>query len=141
MLVEDETIRFRPTAEILDREHVRIGLPLPDNQPATRLQHPAQLTQRLIPIRDLAKGGDKKRGVERRGREREITRVALGGNHLARVCQSCPAHQFVEHRLLQIENIESTIRPKLTRHIEAVVTGVGSDFEHPLAWSKIEHVA
>src|SRR3954467_3599785 len=100
VLVEDETDRFRSTAEIIDREHVRIGLPLPDNQAATRLQHPVQLTQRLILIRDLAKGGDKKRGVERRGREREITRVSLGGNDVGRACQSCPAHQLVEHRLL-----------------------------------------
>jgi hypothetical protein len=38
--VEDETNRFRLTAEVIDREHVRIGLPLPDDQPATWLQHP-----------------------------------------------------------------------------------------------------
>src|SRR5215212_5103511 len=100
VLVDYETDRFRSTAEIIEREHVRIGLPLPDNQPATRLQHPVQLTQRLIPIRDLAKSGDKKRGFERRGREREITRVSLGGNDVGRACQSCPAPQLVEHRLL-----------------------------------------
>jgi hypothetical protein len=139
--VEDETNRLRPTAEVIDREHVRIGLPLPDNQPATWLQHPVQLAQRLVPIRDLAQGGDKKRGVERRGREREVARVSLGGNHVRRTSHRCPAHQLVEHRLLQIENIELTIWRKLTRYIEAVVTGAGSDFEHSLARGKIEHVA
>ena len=92
-------------------------------------------------IRNLAKGGDKKRSVERCGREWEVTRVSLGGNDVGRTYQSCPAHQLVEHRLLQIENIQPTIWRKLTRDIEAVVTGAGSDFEHPLAWSKIEHVA
>ena len=141
MLVEDETNRFRPNTEIIDREHVWIGLPLPDNQSATRLQHPVQLTQCLIPIRDLAKGGDEKCGVERRGREREVSRVSLGGNHVRVAFQDSPAHELVEHRLLQIENIEPTIWRKLTRNIEAVVTGAGSDFEHPLAWSKIENVA
>ena len=141
MPVEDETNRFHPTAEVIDREHVRIGLPLPDNQPSTWFQYPVQLTQRLIPIRDLAKGGDQKRGVERRGRERQVTRVSLGGNYVRRAFHRCPAQQLVEHRLLQIENIEPTIWRKLTCYIEAVVTGAGSDFEHPLAWGKIEHVA
>ena len=140
MPVEDETNRFRPTAEVIDREHVRIGLPLPDNQPSTWFQHPVQLTQRLIPIRDLAEGGDKKRGVERRGRERGVTRVSLGGNHVRRSSHSRPAHQLVEHRLLQIESIEPTIWRKLTRYIEAVVTGAWSDFKHSLAWGKIEHL-
>jgi len=32
--VEDETNRFHPAAEVVDREHVRIGLALADNQPA-----------------------------------------------------------------------------------------------------------
>ena len=140
MLIEDETIRFRPTAEILDREHVRIRLPLPDNQPAARLQHPAQLTQRLVPIRDLAQGGDRNAASNvAAGNGR--SRASPGWQPRRRACQSCPAHQLVEHRLLQIEHIEPTIWRKLTRDVEAVVTGVGSDFEHPLAWSKIEHVA
>ena len=141
MLVEDETDRFRLTAEVIDREHVRIGLPLSDNQPAPWLEHPVQLAQRPVPVGDLAKGGNKKCGVERRGREREASRVSLGGNQVGRASHSCPAHQLVEHWLLQIEHIEPTIWRKLTRYIKAVVTGAGSDFEHPLAWSKIEHVA
>src|SRR5215217_5694555 len=113
MPVEDETNRVRPTAEITDREHVRIGLPLPDNQPATRLQHPMQLTQRPVPIGDLAQGGDQERGVERRGREWEVTHVSLGGNHVRGAYLSCPAHQLVEHRLLQIEHVEPAIWNKL----------------------------
>src|SRR5215211_7740846 len=65
--VEGETNRFRPAAEVVDREHVRIGLPLPDNEPAARFQHPVQLAQRLVRIRDLAKCGDETCGVERLG--------------------------------------------------------------------------
>jgi hypothetical protein len=139
--VQDEPNRFRPTAELIDGEHVRIGLPLPDNQPAPWLQHPVQLVQRQIPIGNLAKGGDKICGVERRGREREITRVSLGGNHVHYASHSRSAHQLVEHRLLQVEHIELTIWRKLTRYIEAVVSGAGSDFEHSLARGKIEHVS
>ena len=139
--VQDEPNRFRPSAELIDGDHVWIGLPLAGNQPASWLQHPVQLAQCLIPIGNLAKGGDKICGVERRGRERKITRVSLGGNYVRRASHGCPAHQLVEHRLLQIEHIELTIWRKLTRYIEAVVTGAGSDFEYPLAWSKIEHVA
>ena len=141
MPVEDEPDHFGPTAEVIDSHHVRIGLPLPDNQPSTWFQHPVQLAQRPVPIRDLAKGGDKKCSVERRGREREVTRVSLGGNHVRRAFYGGPAHQLIEHRLLQFENIEPTIWRKLTRYVEAVVTGAGSDFEHSLAWGKIEHVA
>src|SRR5215217_3200349 len=136
--VVDETDRFRATAQVVDRQHVRIGLALPDNQPTARLQYPMQLAQRPVPIGDLAKGGDKIRGVERRDREREVTRVSLGGNYVRRVGHGCPAHQLVEHRLLQIENIEPAIWRQLTRHLEAVVPGAGSDFEHSLTWGKIE---
>jgi hypothetical protein len=39
--VEDETSHFCPATKVIEREHVRIGLPFSDDQPAGWLQHPA----------------------------------------------------------------------------------------------------
>jgi hypothetical protein len=139
--VEDETNCFRPTAEVIDREHMWIWLPLADNEPAARLQHPVQLAQRLIPIRDLAKCGNEKCGVEGRGWEREVLSIASGRDDAGDSTAVRPARQFLEHRLLQIENIESAIWRNLPRHVKAVLSGARSDFEHPFAGGKVEHGA
>ena len=121
-----------------ERHHVWIRLALTDDEPPAGLQHPSQLTQRPVPVRNFAEGSNEERGVERRIRKWHPLRVPLHGDHIAQSSCTGAAHHLVEHRLLQIESVDLTSRLEVTSYLEGVVAGAWPYLQDSLAWLRAE---
>src|SRR5215207_9261730 len=84
-------------AQVVERHHVRIGLPLPDDQPPTLLQHPTQLAKCPILVSNLAESGDQVGSIERRVRIGERVCVPLSRDNSADSMRGRSTHRLLEH--------------------------------------------
>jgi hypothetical protein len=116
-----------------ERNHVWIRLALADDDPPAGLQHPAQLAERPVPVRNFTEGSNEERGVERRIRKWHPLSVPLHGDHIAQSSCAGAAHHLVEHRLLQIESVDLTSQLELACNLEGVITGAWPYLQDSLA--------
>lgn len=105
---------------------------LADHQPPARLQHPAQLAQRGGRIGDLAERGDQVGGVEAGVLEGQLVGIGQGGPDAGDALPLGPAHHVVEHRLLDVDDVQPAARPQLRGDVQGLQPGAGTDLQDPL---------
>jgi hypothetical protein len=70
-----------------------------------------------------------------------MLRVGAGRRDVLEAAVTGAAHRVVEHRLLDVEDLEPAVRPDPLCQWQRVVAGAGADLEDSLAWLWLEDLA
>jgi hypothetical protein len=107
---------------------------LSDDQPSIRLEHTPDLTDGCPRIRNLAEYRDQVGGVEAFVVKRQVPGVRPGRHDRADVFGRGPAHDVIQHLLLDVDDVESPARAKLSGHVQGLQAGTRPDLQDTLSW-------
>ena len=120
---------------------VRVAEELAVDDPAGGLEDAGHLAPGGILVGDLPERRNEHDRVERCVGVGQVLRVGAGRRDVLETPVAGAAHRVVEHRLLDVEDVEPTVRPDPLRQRQRVVAGAGADLEDSLAWPRLEDLA
>ena len=106
----------------------------------TRTHHTSQLAERRLLVGDLAEHGHEERRVERGVVVGQSACVPLGGHHVVEPAIARPPERQIQHRLLEIEDVQPPAAAHGAGDRERVVAAARSHLQHALTDDRPESV-
>lgn len=123
----------RAALKASERHEVGIDHDFPNDEAAVGLQDSEQLSERAVPIWDLAQGANQVRAVECAIGIRQARGVTLSNADVGDACFGGAPNHLFEHVRLHVHHVQHAVRSDGRCHRKSMYSDSRTDFENPLS--------